>query len=748
MPDDTKRTPILFLILLILPCAAAAGNDINLSVVIPVFQGSMHIDGFLQEEEWNKATKIQDFYSYYPVDGQPASEKTGVMLIYNQSALYLAFICFDNDPQFIRATIAKRDDIFDDDHVTLFLDTFNNGKEAYEFDFNPYGIQTDGIYVDMIEQNLKPDFIFYSKGRLFEKGYIVEVEIPFKSIRFPSNPDMVWGFAFMRTIPHLDKTFIWPGISRQATTFVPQFGKLHGLSGIEPSHNFEILPEFWSIQQGTLNTTNNQFNEKAMEYEGGLNLKFGLSSNVTADLTYNPDFSQIEADADKIDVNRRFPLYYDEKRPFFLEGTNIFQTPFQIPINPLSVVYTRQIVDPIFGLKLTGQLSDYEFGLLEGLDEYYGSQEYLQEQAGTYKFSHPEFDDSLFIKKHLDRLSYHSIFRLKKNMWSSSYLGTIVTDMRQDEWYSTTYGLDGSLLIGQQYSFSFQALNSVSKDIFTGKMIHDPAFSASLFRSSRDLSFQLSYHDIFPNFRAANGFVMRTDDFREGSATLWHDFLSEQSFFSKIQPLLYLSTMYNHQGEKIESYIGPVIILEMKGRHKVDLRYYRQFEDYYGYGFNKNWFYLNYNNHTFYWLVFDFTGYFGDGIYYDAVYYGIEPFLGTMQSYTISAELNLLKNWSTEFTVSLYDFNGNQNSVDYHTVQNIYRMRTNFQFSREIGMRAILERNDYYRDLDINALFSYQPSPGTVIFIGYNDYFFRNQSNQLNRYAHGFFLKLSYLFRL
>jgi hypothetical protein len=723
-----------------------ADNTILLS--IPQFEGTIQIDGYLQEDAWKNALKIQDFFSYYPVDCQPASEKTAVMLTYNQSALYLAFICFDENPLLIRSTIAKRDDIFDDDHVTLFLDTFNNGKEAYEFDFNPFGIQTDGIYVDMIEQNLKPDFVFYSKGRLFEKGYIVEVEIPFKSIHFPNNPNMVWGFAFMRTIPHLDKTFIWPEISRQATTFVPQFAKLYGLSGIESSHNIEILPEFWSIQQGNLNPSTNQFNEKAMEYEGGLNLKFGFLSNLTADLTYNPDFSQIEADADKIDVNRRFPLYYDEKRPFFLEGTNIFQTPFQIPNNPISVVYTRRIVDPLFGLKLTGQLSDYEFGLLEGLDEYYGSSEYLREQAHNYKFFYQDFDSAAFLKKYQNRLSYHSIFRLKKNMWSSSYLGTIITDMRQGNQYSTTYGLDGSLLFGQQYSFNFQALNSVTKDIFTGVIKHDPAFSASIFRSSRDLSFQLSYQDIFPNFRAANGFLMRTDDFREGSATLWHDFLSEQSFFSKVQPLLYFSTMYNHQGEKIESYIGPVIILEMKGRHKVDLRYYRQFEDYYGYGFNKNWYYLNYSNHTFFWLGFNFTGYFGDGIYYDAVYAGIKPFLGTMQSYDFSMELNLLNNWSTEFTISLYDFSGDQNSIHYHTAQNIYRMRTNFQFSREIAVRLIMQRNDYHRDLDLNVLFSYQPSPGTVIFIGYNDYFFRNQDNNFNRYAHGFFLKLSYLFRL
>jgi hypothetical protein len=185
----------------------------------------------------------------------------------------------------------------------------------------------------------------------------------------------------------------------------------------------------------------------------------------------------------------------------------------------------------------------------------------------------------------------------------------------------------------------------------------------------------------------------------------------------------------------------------MKGRHKVDLRLYRQFENYYGYDFNKNWIYLSYSNQTFFWLVFNSTLYFGDGIYYDAIYYGLEPFLGTMQSYEFSTELNLLNNWSTELKVSLYDFSGDQSSIHYFTRQYIYRLRTNFQFSREVGIRLIMERNDYYRDLELNGLFSYQPSPGTVIFIGYNDYFLRDPANQYERHAHGFFLKLSYLFR-
>jgi len=713
------------------------------TIKIPRLSGKIKIDGYLNEKAWESAAKIQNFYTYYPVDGMPADEKTAVLIGYNPSSLFIGIICFDPAPDQIRATISKRDDILDDDHVALFIDTFNNGKESYEFCFNPYGIQADGIYIDMVAEDFTPDYIFYSQGRRFKEGYIIEAEIPFKSIRFPNTPDLIWGLSIQRSIKHLDKYIIWPEISLNSTTFIPQFAKIEGLYDIDRGRNLEILPELTAIQQGNMNIENNKFEEQSIKYDAGLNLKYGILSNLTIDLAYNPDFSQVEADADKIDVNRRFPLYYDEKRPFFLEGTNIFKT-------PINAVYTRRIVDPLLGIKMTANTSGLEIGALGGIDEYYGSEEYLSSSALVRQYYDPDFNRDAFMDKYLNVKSYHSILRLKQGIWDYSHIGLLLTDKRIQDSYSTTYGIDGNLLIANEYSLTFQALNSHSRDVYSNSYKSDPAFYLSLFRGSRTFNFQLLYNDIFPNFEVANGFIERTD-YREGIAQVYYDFRFTNSFFNLLRPVMYVTQMYNHEGKKIESYLNPRFMIESRGNNSLTLSYARQFEEYAGFDFNKNVYWIDLTSKTFSWLFFNASAVWGDGIYYNAVYYQLEPFLGDMRSLQLGFEFIPFKNWTTDIQLRKYFFTGMQNSIEYRTKQNIYRLRTNYQFSREFYLRFIIEYNDYYQDLDINALLSYYPSPGTVIFVGYNDYFMNpDETNETKyiRYARGFFIKLSYLFRL
>jgi hypothetical protein len=390
-----------------------AQNTIN----ITEFTNPIRIDGYLNETEWKKAKKIKDFFSYSPVDGLIAKEITAALFGYDKNALYVAFICYDPSPESIRASVTSRDNILNDDNIILFLDTFNTGKESYAFGFNPYGIQTDGMYSRWRFIDTKQDYIFYSEGRKFKKGYIIEAKIPFKSLRFSTEQNMTWGLSIMRNIKHLDKAIIWPAISREKTLFIPQFGKLYGFTGINTSKNIEILPEFTSLQGGSLNETEDTFKEGAVKHEAGANLKFGLTSNFTMDITYNPDFSQTEADADKIDVNRRFPLSYSEKRPFFLEGTNIFDT-------PIKAVYTRRIVDPLFGLKLTGKIGGTSIGILSSVDEYYGSEEHLSALAPSESLS----DSTNFLHKYHNEPSYHSIIRLKQDLGRYSSIGLVITD--------------------------------------------------------------------------------------------------------------------------------------------------------------------------------------------------------------------------------------------------------------------------------------------------------------------------------
>ena len=209
--------------------------------------------------------------------------------------------------------------------------------------------------------------------------------------------------------------------------------------------------------------------------------------------------------------------------------------------------------------------------------------------------------------------------------------------------------------------------------------------------------------------------------------------------------------MYNHDGRKIESYIGPSLNFEAKGNNTLSLRYYHQFEEYAGYDFNKDWYYIQFTNKTFSWLFFDTQLFFGDAIYYDAIYYGLPPFLGKFRSLDADIDIRPMNKWSILFGLRHYLFDGTYEGQQYRTNQDIYRFRMTYQFTREIGLRLIVQHNNYYKDIDINALISYQPFPGTVFFLGYNDYLNQISLNSLNpnyrSTEQGLFVKISYLFR-
>jgi hypothetical protein len=733
-----------------------AGEDSLFTVHIPRLEGSVKIDGILDDALWKQAAAIRNFYTYRPVDGQPAEEQTAVLLGYGSSALYVAFVCFDSTPYNIRSTICNRDEINDDDNIVLYLDTFNSGKEAYIFSFNPYGIQADGIVVDMAAEDYTPDFIHFSEGRLFKKGFIVEAEIPFKSLRFPQDENMVWGISVGRTIQHLDQDNIWPAISRNSTTFVPQFGKLHGLKDISSGKNIEILPEFTASRFGEMDYEAASLDD-TVDYQMGLNLKLGLLSNLTLDLAYNPDFSQVEANPDLIDVNRRFPLYFEEKRPFFLEGTTIFQTPLQ-------AVYTRRLVNPLLAVKLTGNVGNgFELGILGDVDEYYGSNEFLAERALEFSQTDSTFDDSAFYDKYEDKKSFHTVLRFRKEIYDYSKIGAIYTDMRLKDAFSSTYGIDGDFLIAGEYSLTFQALQSETRDLLLNYK-NDPAFFLNLYRGSRTFNFQLFYTDIFPDFEVTNGFLQRDPDYRELGAQVWYDIRSDNAFIYLARPAIYLTQMYNHDqeepiknGRKIESYIAPSLTLQTRGQISISGSYFRQFEDYLGYGFDLDQYLIDISSHTLPWLYAFGSVFWGDGIYYDAVYFGQEPFLGNTRTINWGLEFKPISNWITRLSGNHYIFKGYNQGFEAKVNQDILRLRTVFQFTEEIYLRVILEQNNYYNDLDVNILAGWEPSPGTVLFLGYNDYYTRDRL-QLNaigktkldytRFARGLFFKFSYLIRL
>src|SRR5690349_23008180 len=339
-------------------------------VVVPKFDKPPVIDGKLDEEVWQHAAVLKDFYQIQPGDNVAPSKPTEVLLGYDPKFLYIAFKATD-EPDKVRATVAKRDNIFQDDYVGFFLDTFNDKRKAFEVFFNPLGIQGDGILTEGRGEDFSIDLLMESKGLVHETGFDVEIAIPFKSLRFEAGKGKLWGAHFFRRIQRFEGELdSWMPFSRSIDSNLSQEGHLTGLEGISVERTIELIPSLTVSQNSgfvpSLPPTQRTLDPARIVTEPvglgpRLPAKFIPSSAMTVDLAINPDFAQVEADQLVVTANQRFPIFFPEKRPFFLEGIEIFQT-------PITAVHTRAIVDPDVAVKTTGKKGRNTFGLMVASD--------------------------------------------------------------------------------------------------------------------------------------------------------------------------------------------------------------------------------------------------------------------------------------------------------------------------------------------------------------------------------------------
>ncbi|HEX2281321.1 MAG TPA: DUF5916 domain-containing protein, partial [Thermomicrobiales bacterium] len=340
------------------------------TATIPRLELSVEIDGRLDEPAWQQATRLTGFWQYQPVDGRPAEEQTEVLVWYAPDAIYFGIIAHDRNPAAIRATVADRDNIDNEDHVVLDLDTFHDRRRAFFFGVNPLGVQTDGVrsegagqVTSLIPGNVdkNPDFTWDSKGRVTEQGYVVEVRIPFRSLRYPGSGPQTWGFNVTRVVQRTGYTDTWTDVRRANASFLGQEGGIGGLHDLRHGVTVEAQPFVTATANGERDLASGGFDRQDIDPDAGVNLRLGFSS-YALDVTANPDFSQVESDAGQVTVNERFALFFPEKRPFFLEGIELFGS-------PQTLVYTRRIVDPKAGAKFTGKFGRLGVAHLTALDE-------------------------------------------------------------------------------------------------------------------------------------------------------------------------------------------------------------------------------------------------------------------------------------------------------------------------------------------------------------------------------------------
>ncbi len=454
------------------------------AVTVPKFSSPPTIDGKLDDEVWRSAAVLRDLIQTSPGDHLPASQRTEVLIGYDPSNFYIAFKCWD-DKDKIRTSVVQRDRVYGEDNVQFWLDTFNDQRRAYAFAVNPLGIQQDGVQTESQGTDYNVDVVFESKGVIEDWGWSVEIKIPFKSIRYAAGKDKFWGFNAARLISRGNPEFnSWVPLPRGVPGFMNKFGKLTGMNEIKGSRTLEVIPTVTLKQTGT-RTSLTHFSNPPIQPDFGFTATYSITPNITLDAAYNPDFADTEADAPVVAANQRFPIFFSEKRPFFLEGVDIFNTAIQ-------AVYTRRIENPDVAFKLTGKVGKTSFGILGAVD------------------------DPLFNPP--DKKAYAGVFRIKRDIGKESSIGFLVTSYSYPEKHSHLGGFDGRWKINKSTSLSGQVLTSVSTGYFKDEMDRysygvgkGAAYDVSFSYRSRHYSVGGNSQGVTDRFRAALGFTRQTD---------------------------------------------------------------------------------------------------------------------------------------------------------------------------------------------------------------------------------------------
>ena len=766
------------------PPTSYNGRAGNLAVRVPRMEVEPQIDGKLDEQVWGDAALLTGFSQFSPTDGVPAADSTEVLIWYTPTAILFGIRAFEAHGS-VHATLADRDRIASDDYVQILLSTFDDGRQASVFAVNPLGVQSDGALVETgstsgngfnnavvkrEQADLSPDFVFQSKGRVTEYGYEVEVRIPFKSLRFQPKKEQSWGINIVRQVQHSGHEDSWAPAKRASASFLGQSGRLVGLRDLRRGVVLDVTPSLTSRSTGSRGTSGWDYAGGGPELGG--TVRWGVTNNLTLNGTANPDFSQVESDAQQFVFDPRNELFFSEKRPFFLDGIEQFNTPNLL-------IYTRRIVQPVAAAKLTGKALGTDLALLTAVDD----------RLGSTTGDHP----------------IYNLLRVQRDLGSQSRVGVVYTDRIDGNNYNRVAGADARLVFGGVYSSQLQLAGSRTRS--NGVTTTAPLWSARFARAGRTLGMRYTMTGINEQFQARSGFISRPGIVH---ATLTHS-----------------ATVYGQPKGLIENFTGDVTL---DGTWE-----YQRFVHGQGIQDQKLHFNTNtrlkggwqvgasvlvesfgYPSDVYTDYALEVPGAGGAGL--DTV-----PFTGTPTIPNLDYVLSLDTPEFSHFSGNIFFLWGHDENffewasakitwleltLDWRPtpklrVNGFYRLqyvgrrtdgstvdlwrsprlKVEYQLSRPIFLRLVgeytSERRDALRDdtrtgapilvfdPDANSyrraaafghrsfrgdfLFSYQPTPGTVLFAGYGSTL-RDPSelgrSSLRRSEDGFFLKLSYLFQM
>jgi hypothetical protein len=718
----------------VLASGAETANDSLLN--IPRIDSVINIDGYLDEYAWSRAVKIDANIEVDPGHNILAPVKTEVYLAYDNSNIYVAFKAFDPEPSQIRAHVCERDNIWEDDWVLILFDTFNDERRCYDFACNPLGIQAD-IIESTSGGGGSWDAIWESEGRITEEGYIVEMAIPFSSLKFPRKEGkQIWGFDAVRSYPRKVRHHIgsFPR-DRNNNCYFCQLRKLTGFDDVLPGREIELVPTLTSItMQSRENETSGPFNTD-YSFEPGLTSSWGITNNLKVSATFNPDFSTIESDIIQVDVNNPFELWYSEKRPFFLEGDEYFET-------SIDAVHTRAMADPNYGVKLTGKEGANTIG-------------FFSAQDAITNLVIPSLEGS--DADTLEMRSYGTVFRYLRDYGQSSNIGLLLTDREGQDYYNRLFGLDGIFRLGKRDHVKWQVLGTRTRYPDSISLKHGQTIGgfggegvcANYSHNTERYNLFGTYQQMSSDFRADLGFVNQVG-YRYadvGGEYIWR--AGPGHWFTWINVYLGADLSKDYDGNTARKEL------------KANVNYNGPFQSYCGvYGqlskdrYEREEFetsYLNYwiGGQPAKWITCNLWSVFGERIDYDNVRQGEGLQLGVSATFKIGYRLLVnLDHYYERLDVAggrLYTANREYVKLIYHINKRLY-IRTIFQYAvykkdPDLYTDEVLPEE---RDFLSQILISYKINPHTAFYIGYADDYYGDYFTSITQTDRSFFAKIGY----
>ncbi len=708
---------------------------------------------------------VNKFVQRDPKDGAPVTQRTEAYLGYTSKDFYVLFLAFDAEPEKIRARMLRRELIDDDDQIGLFLDTFHDKRHAYVFYVNPYGIQQDALFSESSGPDQSWDTVWNTDTKITGHGYMVLVQIPFKSLRFSRAPLQTWGIMLARVIPRNGERAYCPTNTGKIQGWLSQEGEIDGLHDISPGRNMQFMPyaslgAFRDLDQR--DPAGNRFTGKHLEPKEGLDSKIVIKDSLVLDTTINPDFGQIESDDPQVTVNQRFEVFFPEKRPFFQENSSYFQT-------PLNLVFTRRVVDPLYGARLTGKVGPWAIGAFFANDQSPGKSVIASDPLSGQN-------------------AYFGVLRINREIGQGSSVGFIYTDRELHTGansfctstpcvvgFNHVGGFDTHIKINQNWQLNAQAVTSETK-FSDGTHQAGPAYQVFLERSSRRLEFNSMYQDIAAGFNADTGFINRVD-IRQFSNFIGYTSHPEGKHLIAYGPRLYEATIWDHNGLLLNYVVNPqyewdfprqsaFVVggqLDHERLRPIDFSTLTANRDYaHVQGF------VAVATQYFKWINFN-----GEMDWETATNYvprSGPPVLVNSNTGSLKAVVRPTKGLTVENTylfVRLQNKDTGANIFNNH----ILRSKWNYQFTKEFSLRLIgqytanisnpsLTTLQNTKNFNGDVLFTYLVHPGTAIYVGYNsnlqnldrslantpDGLLRTRSSFIND-GRIFFVKVSYLFR-